>query len=98
MSYEYKSALVKLGIIANVGKSTICYDNAAMESMNGIIKSKALYSKFEKTRVKERRINISDFGKKIISFIAYYNEKRPKKLCATCFLLNSEGKIQKAST
>lgn len=37
-------------------RKATCYDNAAMESVNRIIKTEALYAKLDKSKVKERRV------------------------------------------
>ena len=67
------------GIIQSIGRVATCYDNAPMESLNGIIKTEALYSRFGKTRVKEKRVPIKDIVDEVIRFIEFYNNERPKK-------------------
>ncbi len=78
ISYDYIDTLKAHGIRQSIGRKATCYDNAAMESLNGIIKTEALYCKFGKTRVKERRVPIKDLVKEAIKFIDYYNNERPK--------------------
>lgn len=48
------------------------------ESLNGIIKTEALYCRFGKTRVKEKRVPISEILEAVTDFISYYNNERPK--------------------
>lgn len=79
VSYEYMSALRAHGILQSIGRVATCYDNAPMESLNGIIKSEALYSRFGKTKVREKRIPIADIIEAVIEFIDYYNNERPKE-------------------
>lgn len=79
MSYEYMKEVRKHGMVMSVGRKGSCYDNAAMESLNGVIKTEALYCRFGKTRVKDRRISIDDLRIAVVEFIDYYNNKRPKK-------------------
>lgn len=79
VSYEYMDKLKAHGIIQSIGRVATCYDNAAMESLNGIIKTEALYSRFGKTRVKEKRVPIKDIVGEVNRFIEYYNNERPKK-------------------
>lgn len=79
VSYEYMEKLKAHGIIQSIGRVATCYDNAAMESLNGIIKTEALYSRFGKTKVKEKRVPIKDILDEVIRFIEYYNNERPKE-------------------
>ena len=79
MSYEYMEALESHGMVMSVGKKGSCYDNAAMESLNGIIKTEALYCRFGKTKVRERRVPIDKLKEAVAKFIEYYNNERPKK-------------------
>lgn len=79
MSYEYMEALKAHGMVMSVGKKGSCYDNAAMESLNGIIKTEALYCRFGKTKVRERRVPIDKLKEAVVKFIEYYNNERPKK-------------------
>lgn len=79
MSYEYMEALESHGMVMSVGKKGSCYDNAAMESLNGIIKTEALYCRFGKTKVRERRVPIDKLKEAVVKFIEYYNNERPKK-------------------
>ena len=79
MSAEYRSLAESYGLSLSTGRTAICYDNAAMESLNGIIKTESLYSRFGKTRVKDRRIPVAQLKDAVIAFIDYYNKQRPKK-------------------
>ena len=78
VSYEYSDAVKAHGIIQSIGRVATCYDNAPMESLNGIIKTEALYCRFGKTRVKEKRVPISEILEAVMDFIIYYNNERPK--------------------
>ena len=78
ISYEYRAALAAHGIIQSIGRVATCYDNAPMESLNGIIKTEALYSRFGKTKVKEKRVPIAEILRAVTGFIPYYNNDRPK--------------------
>ena len=60
-------------------RTAICYDNAAIESLNVIIKTEALYCRFGKKRVKDRRIPVAQLKSAVIEFIDYYNNRRPKR-------------------
>ena len=78
-SFSYRECLESLGVTQSMGAKATCYDNAAMESVNGIIKTEALYAKLGKTKVKERRVPREEILSQVTSFIRYYNEARPKK-------------------
>lgn len=78
MSVEYRRVLEEHGIRQSAGDAGICYDNAAMESFNGILKTEGLYSKFGKTRVKDNRIAIRELEEETRKFIEYYNVRRAK--------------------
>lgn len=92
MSYEYMEALESHGMVMSVGKKGSCYDNAAMESLNGIIKTEALYCRFGKTKVRERRVPIDKLKEAVVKFIEYYNNERPKK--RLCWLSPVEFRIR----
>ena len=79
MSYDYMKELDDHGFRMSVGKKGCCYDNAAMESLNGIVKTESLYCRFGKTKVKEKRIPIEEIRNAAIAYIDYYNNERPKK-------------------
>ncbi|MBQ6662918.1 MAG: IS3 family transposase [Firmicutes bacterium] len=79
MSYDYMKELDDHGFQMSVGKKGCCYDNAAMESLNGIVKTESLYCRFGKTKVKEKRIPIEEIRNAAIAYIDYYNNERPKK-------------------
>ena len=78
-SSSYRECLGSLGVMQSMGAKATCYDNAAMESVNGIIKTEALYAKLGKSKVKERRVPREEILSQVTSFIRYYNEERPKK-------------------
>lgn len=78
VSYEYMAAVKAHGILQSIGRVATCYDNAPMESLNGVLKTEALYCRFGKTRVKEKRVPIAQILEAVHSFIHYYNNERPK--------------------
>ena len=78
VSYEYSAAVKEHGILQSIGRVATCYDNAPMESLNGIIKTEALYCRFGKTKVKEKRVPIADILEAVTNFIHFYNTERPK--------------------
>ena len=67
------------GIRQSIGRVAFCYDNAAMESLNGIIKTEVLYCRFGKTKMKEKSVPIDDIVNAVIEFINRYNNERPKE-------------------
>ena len=79
LSYAYRKLLEELGIRMSLGKTGICYDNAAMESLNGIIKTECLYCRFGKSAIRNRRIPKREVIAAVVEFIAFYNTKRPKE-------------------
>ena len=46
--------------------------------LNSIIKTEALYCRFGKTNVKEKRVSLNDVIRAVEEFIDYYNDSRPK--------------------
>ena len=78
LSLRFKEKLKLLGIKQSCSARGNCWDNAAMERVNAIIKTECLYNKFGKTKVKNRQIPIADIVAEIESFIEYYNNERPK--------------------
>ena len=79
MSKAYRGLLEELGIRISVGKKGSCYDNAPMESLNGIIKTEGLYCRFGKSRVEHHKIPFTSLIAAVTQFIFYYNHKRPKE-------------------
>lgn len=79
MSKEYRLLLERLGIRTSVGKVAVCYDNAAMESLNGIIKTEGLYCVWGKRNVRNKKILSSDLIAEVCKFIKWYNYDRLKK-------------------
>ena len=78
ISYEYQEILVSLGFRQSMGVKLTCYDNARIESLNGVLKTEGLYARFGKTRVKDRRIPVRELAARVEEFIPYYNERRKK--------------------
>ena len=78
ISYEYRELLASLGIRQSMGMKLICYDNARIESLNGLLKTEGLYARFGKTRVKDRRIPVRELAAGIEEFIPIYNNLRAK--------------------
>ena len=79
LSHEYMNEVALHGMRLSVGTKGDCYDNAAIESLNGIIKTEALYCRCGKTKVKEKQISIDEIRMAAIEFIEYYNNQRPKE-------------------
>lgn len=79
ISYAYQGLLEHLRIRMSLGKTGDCYDNAAMESLNGIIKTECLYCRFGKSNVKNRKIPKQDVIRAVEEFIEFYNMQRPKE-------------------
>jgi len=79
LAWEYQERLLDLGVRQSCSQRGTCWDNASMESCNGILKTEALYSRFGKTKVKDRRIPIAKIVKAAEDFIIYYNTRRPKE-------------------
>ena len=75
----YRSRLEELGIRMSLGAKGSCYDNARMESINGVIKTEALYCAFGKSKVNGRRIPQARVLEQVLQFIDYYNNERVKK-------------------
>ena len=75
----YRSRLKELGIRMSLGAKGSCYDNARMESINGVIKTEALYCAFGKSKVNGRRIPQARVLEQVLQFIDYYNNERVKK-------------------
>lgn len=79
LSPKFKEKIKTLGMIQSCSARGVCWDNASMESANGIIKTECLYNKFGKTKFKNRQIPIADVVAEIAPFIEYYNNERPKQ-------------------
>ena len=79
LSPRFKEKIKEAGMIQSCSARGICWDNAAMESANGILKTECLYNKFGKSKFKNRQIPIDDVVAEIGPFIEYYNNERPKK-------------------
>lgn len=79
MSNAYIDEVKTHGMRLSAGAEANCYDNASMESLNGIIKTEALYNRFGKTKIEDKRIPIDEVRQAVIEFIDYYNNERPKE-------------------
>ena len=67
---QYRQLLAENGIIQSMSRKGNCYDNAAMESFFGHLKSELLYLQdFE---------SVDHFKRELIQYIDYYNNKRIK--------------------
>lgn len=78
IAYDYRELLLSFGIRQSMGKKLTCYDNARVESFNGVFKTEALYASSGKTKVKERRVEVRELAKRAEWFIPYYNTQRKK--------------------
>jgi putative transposase len=79
ISFEYRTLLQDLGMLQSMGSSGDVYDNAAMESMNGIIKTECLYNRFGKTRIENHQVSAEEVRPVIEAFMDWYNNERPKE-------------------
>lgn len=79
LSLDYRQKVLELGMIQSCSARGVCWDNAAMESANGIIKTECLYNTFGKSRFKNRQVSIESVLNEVIPFIEFYNNERPKK-------------------
>jgi putative transposase len=79
MSYAYRSRLEQLGIIMSLGSRSDCYDNAAMESLNGVIKTECLYCRFGKSNILNHRVSREVILQAVVEFIEFFNNERPKE-------------------
>jgi transposase InsO family protein len=69
-SEHYQRLLAKQGITCSMSRKGNCYDNAAMESFFGHLKSELLYlQEFE---------SVDHFKQELIRYIDYYNNRRIK--------------------
>lgn len=78
LSHDFRNKVLELGMIQSCSARGECWDNAAMESVNGIIKTECLYNRFVKSRFKNRQIPIEKVLEAVVPFISYYNNERPK--------------------
>lgn len=89
-SYDYRDFLVSLGIKQSCSDVGECWDNAAMESFNSILKTEGFYAKWTKKAFKECKISSQEVFEQVRNFILYYNNFRLKKdlgdLSPTMFL------------
>lgn len=79
-SYEYRDCLISLGIRQSCSAVGECWDNAAMESFNSILKTETLYNKFGKKDFKECKISKDEVFEAVDSYVLYYNNFRQKAL------------------
>jgi len=79
ISLEYRMLLDNLDILQSMGESGDVYDNAAMESLNGIIKTECLYCRFGKTKVENHLVPREEMKPLIEQFLERYNNERPKE-------------------
>lgn len=78
LSYDYMGLLRELGAVPSMSKGS-CWDNAAMESFHGVLKSECLYNRFGKTKFKERRVRSAQVLRCVEDFVPYYNRERLKR-------------------
>ena len=77
-SYDYREILASLGIRQSMGVKLTCYDNARIESFNGVFKTEALYASLGKTKVNSHMYTARELAAKAEWFIPYYNDNRRK--------------------
>ena len=78
ISYDYRELLQSLGIRQSMGEKLTCYDNARIESFNGVFKTEALYALYGKSKVKNNRIPVRKLAERVQWFIPIYNNSRKK--------------------
>ena len=59
-AYAYRELLLSFGIKQSMGKKRTCFDNARIESFNGVFKTEALYSKLGKNKVTSHQYPVND--------------------------------------
>ena len=79
-SYDYRDFLKSVGVRQSCSAVGECWDNAAMESFNGILKTECFYSRFGKKNFKECKISKDVVFEAVDNFILYYNNFREKEL------------------
>jgi transposase InsO family protein len=79
VSWEYRDLIEQLGAVQSCTKTGRCWDNASMESFNGVLKTECLYNRFGKSRFNSRRIRKADVVEAVTNFIPYYNGVRLKR-------------------
>jgi len=79
ISWEYRDTIVQLGAVQSCTKTDRCWENANMESFNGVLKTECLYNRFGKSRFNSRRVRKTDVLDAVVNFIPYYNEIRLKE-------------------
>lgn len=78
-SYDYRDYLASIGVKQSCSDIGECWDNAAMESFNSIIKTEGFYSKWTKKAFRECKISSITVFEQVRNFILYYNNFRLKK-------------------
>lgn len=79
LSFEYRMLLAELGVLQSMGERGDVYDNAAMEALNGIIKTECLYCRFGKTKVENHQIPADEMIPVVEAFMQRYNTERLKE-------------------
>jgi transposase InsO family protein len=79
ISWEYRDTIEQLGAVQSCTKTDRCWENANMESFNGVLKTECLYNRFGKSRFNSRRVRKADVLDAVVNFIPYYNERRLKE-------------------
>ena len=78
LAYDYRELLLSLGIRQSMGIKLTCYDNARIESFNGVFKTEALYALYGKSKVRNNRIPVRKLAERAQWFIPIYNNSRKK--------------------
>ena len=78
-SYDYRDYLLSLGITQSCSDVGECWDNAAMESFNSILKTEGFYAKWTKKAFRACKIPSQDVFEQVGNFIRYYNNFRIKE-------------------
>lgn len=78
-SYDYRDYLLSLGVKQSCSDVGECWDNAAMESFNAILKTEGFYAKWTKKAFRACKIPSQDVFEQVGNFIRYYNNFRIKE-------------------
>ena len=92
LSYEYRNTLSDYGMLQSMGEKLTCYDNARMESINGVLKCEALYVRFGKTNVNQKRVPPEAIVAATEAFIDTYNNTRSSLRAFPCEIQRAESK------
>lgn len=79
IAFDCKMLLREFGFRQSMGETGEVYDDAAITSLNGIIKTECLYNRFGKTRIENHQVSAEEVRPVIEAFMDRYNNERPKE-------------------